>query len=149
MRHWLVAAVSFFLAHAAFALPVTQAKVYTARGVVPLTLEVASNANDRATGLMKRKTLAPFDGMLFAWPQSQDASFWMKNTMIPLDILFVDAQGKVRHVAPMATPYSLEPISSGGPYLTAIEIDGGRAAKAGITAGSRVEFMLPAELRVE
>lgn len=48
---------------------------------------------------MKRKTLAPFDGMLFVWPGPQEASFWMKDTMIPLDILFVDADGVIRHIA--------------------------------------------------
>ena len=145
----LLAAVLVFVAQTAMALPVTQATILTASGHLPLTLEVATTAETRSTGLMKRKTLAPFDGMLFAWPRPQEASFWMKDTMIPLDILFVDANGVIRHVASNTTPYSLEPISSGGLFLTAIEIAGGRAQKENIVAGNRVNFSLPRELQVE
>lgn len=148
MKRWLTLAF-VLISSAASALPVMQAQVISQNRTIPLTLEVASTPATRGEGLMKRKTLAPLDGMAFAWPQPQDASFWMKNTMIPLDILFLDSGGVVRHIAANTTPYSLEPIMAGGLYLTAIEIDGGRAAKEGIAVGQKVRFELPKELRVE
>lgn len=148
MKGWLGFAAAF-MAHAALALPVMSASVSTANKTIPLTLEVASTPETRATGLMKRTTLAPFDGMLFAFPSTQRVSFWMKDTIVPLDILFLDADGVVRHIAANTTPFSLEPISSGGAFLTAIELAAGRAEREGIMVGSRIQFSLPKELYVQ
>jgi len=101
-------------------------------------VEIADNDASRERGLMFRKSLGPDAGMLFDFHSSQYVSFWMKNTLIPLDMVFIDARGTVVNVAANAPPLSEAPIPSDAPVLAVLELRGGRAAELGIQAGDRV-----------
>jgi len=96
-----------------------------------------SNAQ-RERGLMFVKSLAENEGMLFIYPAPQVISMWMKNTYIPLDMLFIRADGKVARVVANTTPHSLDTIESKEPVLAVLELKGGTAAKLGIKAGVTV-----------
>ena len=100
---------------------------------------VAADEARRARGLMHVRELANDEGMLFVYPQEQMIGMWMKNTFIPLDMLFVAADGRVIRVAENTTPHSLATVSSERAALGVIELKGGAAAKLGIRAGARVE----------
>ena len=89
---------------------------------------------------MNRPALAPDRGMLFPYDSPQLASFWMKNTLIPLDLIFIRADGTIARVAENAVPMSLEPIPSLEPVMAVLEIRGGRAAELGIGPGDRVSW---------
>ena len=102
-------------------------------------VEIADNDASRERGLMFRKQLAPNAGMLFDFKSEQNVSFWMKNTLIPLDLLFIDKDGYIINLAAQATPLSEANIPSGGPVLGVLEINGGRAAELGIEPGDRVK----------
>jgi uncharacterized membrane protein (UPF0127 family) len=80
--------------------------------------------------------------MLFDYDPPQEVAFWMKNTYIPLDIIFIDATGRIIRIAENTTPLSLEPIPSGGVARGVLEIKGGQSAKLGIKAGDRVRHAL-------
>ena len=101
-------------------------------------VEIADNDASRERGLMFRKSLAGDAGMLFDFKSEGNVSFWMKNTLIPLDMLFIDKDGYIINLAPNATPMSEDNIPSGGPVLGVLEIRGGRAAELGIEPGDRV-----------
>ncbi len=101
-------------------------------------VEVAQTTDQQARGLMFRESLPPFGGMLFPMSPPRDASFWMKNTVIPLDIIFVRADGSIARIAAQTTPYSLTPVVSGEPVAAVLEIAGGRAAELGIAEGDHV-----------
>ena len=105
-------------------------------GQARFTVELADSADERARGLMFRETMPTSAGMLFLYPVPQTASFWMKNTLIPLDMIFADRTGVVTHVHPMAVPGDLTPVRGGRDVLAVLEINGGLAAKLGITPGS-------------
>jgi uncharacterized protein len=100
---------------------------------------VAEDESRRARGLMYVRGLADDEGMLFIYPQAQHIGMWMKNTLIPLDMLFVAADGRIAHVVANTTPHSLETVESKGPALAVIELKGGAAAKLNIRPGARVE----------
>ncbi len=114
----------------------------------PLKLEIAATPETREYGLMNRKSITPCDGMAFFFPATSLApltfsnqKFWMKNTLIPLDILFLDASGTIVHIT-TAQPLSLKAVGPNGPVATVIEIAGGRAKKEGITIGDKVRYEL-------
>lgn len=122
-----------------------------ARGTVPLTIttpgathrfdvEVARTPDQQARGLMYRTRLGPREGMIFPMNPPRVASFWMKNTVIPLDIIFVRIDGTIARIAARTTPYSLAPVDSGEPVAAVLEIAGGRAAALGVTEGARVTW---------
>jgi hypothetical protein len=95
---------------------------------------------------MFRKSLAEDAGMLFDYDPPQEVSFWMKNTLIPLDIIFIGTDGRIIKIAARTTPLSLDPIPSGGTVRGVFEIRGGGAAKLGIEVGDRVRHSIfPAE----
>ena len=104
------------------------------------TVEVAETGEQQAQGLMFRKELAPDRGMVFPRDPPGDASFWMKNTLIPLDILFVRTDGTIARIAENAVPMSLAPIPSLEPVGAVLEIAGGRSAELGIKAGDKVRW---------
>ena len=104
------------------------------------TVEVAATEQEQATGLMNRSSLAPDRGMIFPFPVPREASFWMKNTLIPLDMIFIRADGTIANVEPNTVPLSLDAVFSAGPVGAVLEIPGGRAAELGIKAGDRVEW---------
>ena len=112
--------------------------VRTAEADLPFEVELATTPAQRSRGLMERGDLAPHAGMLFVFETPREASFWMKNTLIPLDLLFIDATGRIVRIAANATPLSEAPIPSGEPVKGVLEIAGGRAAEAGIAVGDRV-----------
>jgi hypothetical protein len=102
------------------------------------TVEVADTNRKREIGLMCRTQLAPDRGMLFDFKKSQEVYFWMENTLIPLDMVFIGADGRVVSVARNAAPMDRTPIPSHGVILGVLEIAGGRAAALGIAPGDRV-----------
>jgi uncharacterized membrane protein (UPF0127 family) len=102
--------------------------------------EIADTAEERAQGLMFRDKLAANEGMLFLYPVAKPVSFWMKNTPLPLDMLFIDATGQIINVAAMAKPFDTSPISSAAPAIAVFEILGGSAGQLGISAGDKVEW---------
>jgi len=104
------------------------------------TVEVAKTSEEQAMGLMYRNKLAPDRGMIFPFDPPRDASFWMRNTLIPLDMIFVRADGSIANIAANTVPYSEEPMMSEGPVKAVLEIAGGRSAELGIKPGDKVEW---------
>jgi uncharacterized membrane protein (UPF0127 family) len=90
--------------------------------------------------MQNRSTFAPADAMLFTYDDPKLVSFWMKDTPIPLDIIFLDAAGVVSQIEHSAPPQSLEPIESERPIMAALEIPSGTASSRGIEIGSRMVF---------
>ena len=107
------------------------------------TVEVARTAEEQATGLMNRSTLEPDRGMIFPFAQPNVASFWMKNTLIPLDMVFVRADGSIANIEANTVPLSLQPVHSDGPVAAVLELAGGRSAELGIKAGDQVKWSTP------
>jgi uncharacterized membrane protein (UPF0127 family) len=103
-------------------------------------VEVAGTGEQQAQGLMFRKSLAPDRGMVFPRDPPGDASFWMKNTLIPLDIIFIRPDGTIARIAENTVPMSLDPVPSLEPVGAVLEIAGGRSAELGIKAGDRVRW---------
>jgi uncharacterized membrane protein (UPF0127 family) len=101
-------------------------------------VEIARNDTDRAYGLMGRTSMPADHGMLFVFEKPQESAFWMKNTLIPLDIIFIDEKGVIHAIHPMAKPHSREIIKSGGPVRAGLELNGGMAGKLGLKPGDTV-----------
>ena len=121
-------------------LPVAPLNIVTHDGKAHhFRVEVADTDSTREEGLMFRKSLAPNAGMLFDFKTPQDVAFWMKNTLIPLDMLFIDQNGVILNIKDRATPLSETPIPSAGPVLGVLELRGGRAGELGIHAGDKVD----------
>lgn len=123
-------------------IPVEALEIATARGVITFEVEVARTDEQRTIGLMFRKQVPERSGMLFDFKVDQPVYMWMKNTLIPLDMLFIRADGSIARVAAMTTPLSTETISSGEPVRAVLEIAGGAAKKLGIKPGDRVAHPL-------
>ena len=104
------------------------------------TVEVAKTPEEQAMGLMYRTKLAPDRGMIFPFDPPRDASFWMRNTLIPLDMIFVRADGSIANIAANTVPHSEEPVRSDGPVKAVLEIPGGRSAELGIEPGDMVKW---------
>ena len=104
------------------------------------TVEVARTREEQAQGLMFRESLAGDRGMIFPFDPPQNASFWMRNTLIPLDMIFIRTDGTIARIAANTVPHSLEPVSGGEPVAAILEIRGGRSAELGIREGDRVEW---------
>jgi uncharacterized membrane protein (UPF0127 family) len=102
-------------------------------------VEFATSDAERERGLMFRKELPLGHGMLFDFVTEQPVSFWMHNTYIPLDMIFIRSDGSILHIAENATPLSDRLIPSGGPVRAVLEVIGGTARKLGIAPGDRVE----------
>jgi len=103
-------------------------------------VEIVSTPETRAQGLMYRKSLGANAGMLFLYPGEQPVSFWMKNTLIPLDMLFLKADGSIAHIAHNAVPEDETPIDSGAAVKAVLEVKGGTATALGIKEGDRVDY---------
>lgn len=101
-------------------------------------VELARTFEEKAQGLMYRDALAPDAGMLFVHAKESRQSMWMKNTLIPLDMLFIRRDGRIAHIHERAVPGSLETISSRGRVLAVLELRGGTVARLGIRKGDRV-----------
>lgn len=107
-------------------------------GTARFSVEIADDDGSRAKGLMFRESLGAAQGMLFVYPRPGSHSFWMKNTLIPLDMLFVAPDGVVKHVHAMAEPGDLTPIGGGAGVLAVLEIRGGLAGAMGIEPGDEM-----------
>ena len=104
------------------------------------TVEVARTDEQQAQGLMHRESLAPDRGMIFPYPTPREASFWMKNTLIPLDMIFIRADGTIARIEENTVPLSLEPVASLEPVVAVLELAGGRSAELGIKPGDKVTW---------
>lgn len=103
-------------------------------------VEVARSPSEQARGLMFRQALGPRQGMIFPYHPPQPASFWMRNTVIPLDMIFIRADGTIARIEANTVPLSLQPVVSGEPVAAVLEIAGGRSAELGLSAGDRVAW---------
>jgi len=119
-------------------LRVEPLEVVTDRGPVRFMVEIADNSDTREIGMMNRSSVAPDRGMLFEfdWPGPQ--SFWMKNTLIPLDIIFIKPDGRIDRIAEKAKPLSLDSVATSTHVNGVLEIAGGRARPLGIQPGDLV-----------
>ena len=115
-------------------------KLITASGTHAFTIEIAEKDEDKARGLMFRNALADDKGMVFPFTETRMASFWMKNTFIPLDIIFVRADGSIENIAMNTIPYSTDPVESTAPVAAVLELRGGLTAELGIKAGDKVRW---------
>lgn len=106
-------------------------------GEKSFSIEIADSSSERSAGLMFRRTMDDTHGMLFVFEQSRQVGFWMKNTPMPLDLLFIGADGKVKAVLP-GEPFSEAPISPGEPVRFVLEVKRGIAARNGIEDGDRL-----------
>jgi uncharacterized membrane protein (UPF0127 family) len=120
----------------AMALPVDPVSLVavTANGERLFTVEVADEPGERAAGLMFREAMPDDRGMLFVFEETRQLAFWMKNTPMPLDLLFIGPDGKVKAILP-GEPYSEVAISPGEPVRYVLELKAGTAAKQGISNG--------------
>ena len=101
-------------------------------------MEVARTGRQQAQGLMFRRRLAADAGMLFVYRRVAPVSMWMRNTYIPLDMLFIAADGTITHIAQRTTPHSLETISSTGQVKSVLELNAGTTARLKIRIGDKV-----------
>jgi uncharacterized protein len=114
--------------------------IVTAKGPQRFHIELAETPAQMEQGLMFRRELAPDAGMLFDFKQPTMATMWMRNTLIPLDMLFVDANGRIVNIHERAVPRSDAIIAAASPVRAVIELNGGTAARLGIKPGDRVLF---------
>ncbi len=119
-------------------LPTEPLTILTHRGPARLTVEIADTFETREIGLMCRTRIGPRQGMLFDFKEPREVAFWMKNTLIPLDMVFIDPRGRVVSIVRDAKPEDETPIPSNGVILGVLEIGGGRAAALGIEPGDQV-----------
>ena len=138
----LLSVVLSGVAPAAPALPVVTITIETQRGSRAFNVEMASDPQSQKQGLMYRRQLAPDAGMLFDFQETVMLSFWMKNTILPLDILFIRPDGTISSIAPDTVPLSTAPVTSVEPVRAVLEINGGRARELGIRAGDRVRAQI-------
>jgi len=116
------------------------ARIHTAHGDVEVALEVVDTPAARERGLMYRTSLADGHGMLFVFDADADQEFWMKDTLIPLDMLFIAADGRLVGIHANAVPLSTIHISVGKPSRFVLEVPGEYAARHGIATGDRIEL---------
>ena len=109
-------------------------------GVHRFTVEVARTPEEQAQGLMHRQSLAPDRGMIFPYETPRPAAFWMKNTLIPLDMIFIGPDRQIIRIAENTVPLSLDPVPSIEPVSAVLEIAGGRSAELGLKPGDRVDW---------
>ena len=108
-------------------------------GAVKVGVELALTRDEQSRGLMWRESMAEDRGMLFVFGDSRPRSFWMKNTPLPLDIVYID-EGRIVSIAQSTTPYSTRSIPSGAPARYVLEVNGGFCKRHGIAPGARVEL---------
>ncbi|WP_404480484.1 DUF192 domain-containing protein [Novosphingobium sp. BL-52-GroH] len=126
--------------HPESGLRVIPLKVKSANGAHAFRVEVATSAQEQAKGLMFRTQMGADEGMIFVNNPPRRAAFWMRNTVIPLDILFIGTDHRVLNIAANAVPYDETPLPSDGVTAGVLELNGGRAAQLGIKAGDKVSW---------
>lgn len=120
------------------ALQQAEIEAVTASGTHRFSVWIAADDKSREQGLMFVRELSPDRGMLFVFEYPQGVVFWMKDTYLSLDLIFIDPAGAVLNVAPNARPLSLDPIESRGPVIAVLEVLAGTARKIGLTPGNRL-----------
>jgi len=140
---WATLAAVFCLAIAAIAVPAKAAgvetlEIATRTGVHTFQVEMALTDEEKSRGLMFRRELPEGRGMLFDFQRDQDVSFWMKNTYIPLDMIFIRGDGRIHRIAESTEPLSERMVPSGGPVRAVLEVIAGTARKLRIAPGDRV-----------
>ncbi|MDQ0345842.1 DUF192 domain-containing protein [Ancylobacter vacuolatus] len=121
---------------------VEQLTILTKAGPLGVEIEMAVTPAQRSKGLMYRTELAPNSGMLFDFGVDQPISMWMKNTYIPLDMLFIRSDGRIASIATDTVPLSTATISSGVPVKAVLELPAGTVRAKGIAVGDRIEHRL-------
>jgi uncharacterized membrane protein (UPF0127 family) len=134
--------VTLYVTPAARAASVQPLEIATKSGVHVFSVEMATTEEEKQTGLMYRKELPDGKGMLFDFSPEQQISMWMKNTYIPLDMIFIRADGRILRIAENTEPLSTKIISSGGLAKGVLEVIAGTAQKYGIQPGDRVAHPL-------
>ncbi len=122
--------------------PLQPLQIVTPRGRTAFQVEVADSHTERQYGLMCRRTLAANRGMLFDFQRPQLLAFWMRNTLIPLDIIYIGADGRVVSVVANARPLDETPLPSNGVARAVLELAGGRAAQLGLLPGDRISHRI-------
>ena len=112
--------------------------IVTAKGTQTFQIELAVSPAQQSQGLMYRRKMAPDAGMLFVYSRPQPVSFWMKNTFIPLDMIFIATDGRIVNIQQRTVPQSLAPVRSKGEVLAVLELNGGTSSRLGIKAGDTV-----------
>ena len=134
----LVLLLAALLAQRAGAAGLEPLENVTASGTHVLHVEIAKDEASRALGLMNRRYMPPDYGMLFEFDRDAPQSFWMKNTYIPLDMIFISRAGAVTKIVENAEPLSERVIPSGPPCAAVLELNGGTAAAIGLKVGDKV-----------
>jgi hypothetical protein len=138
----LVCGLSMFTEDGVRAASIQPLEIVTKTGVHVFSVEIATTEEEKTTGLMYRKELADGKGMLFDFSPEQEVSMWMKNTYIPLDMIFIRADGRILRIAENTEPLSTKIIPSRGLAKGVLEVIGGTAQKYGIAPGDRVAHPL-------
>jgi uncharacterized membrane protein (UPF0127 family) len=113
--------------------------IHTASGTHRFNVELADTAEKRGVGLMHRPSMPADSGMLFDFKTDAPVAMWMRNTRIPLDMLFITRDGRIANIAERTVPFSETTIPSKGPVRAVLELNGGTAARLKIKAGDRVD----------
>jgi uncharacterized membrane protein (UPF0127 family) len=147
MRHWVQCALVlvFALASALLGSPgglsaveLAPLEIVSKTGVHTFGVEMAVTPEEQAKGLMFRRELPEGQGMLFDFQREQPAVFWMKNTYVPLDMIFIRGDGRILRIAEHTVPLSEDLVRSGAPVRAVLEVIAGTAQKLGIVPGDRV-----------
>jgi uncharacterized membrane protein (UPF0127 family) len=147
IAHWIAFALAAVLALASVAaaqvrpregFPAGVLTIQTSRDSHKFSIEIARTPEQLQYGLMFRNKLATDAGMLFIYDRPQRISMWMKNTLIPLDMIFIGADGRIVDIAERRVPHSIEPVYSSAPALAVLEVNGGTASRLGIKPGDRI-----------
>ena len=120
--------------------PVAPLTIVTKAGAHKFTVEVATTRKQLAQGLMLRRKMAANAGMVFVHKQTAQISMWMKNTLIPLDMLFIDSAGKITKIVARTTPMSQEIIASDGPIRVVLELNSGMTSRLSIKTGDWIKL---------
>ena len=144
VRLWAAIALALMtfsgLAAPARAAGLEPLQIVTASGTHTFQVEIAADDATRERGLMNRRYMAPDRGMLFEFDREAPVSFWMKNTYIPLDMIFISPAGVVTNIVADAEPLSERVIPSGPPCAAVLELNGGEAAAIGVKVGDKVRY---------
>ena len=131
------------LAQAPQVLPTSPLVIHSAKGPLKFTAELAKTEDQKAKGLMFRKSMPADVGMLFDYgADTPNVAFWMQNTFIPLDMLFIKADGHILNIHERAIPHDQSSIFAAGPVRAVLELNGGTVARLGIKPGDRVEHAI-------
>lgn len=129
--------------HSVSGLPVVPLTVESRGKSHNFAVEVASTEAEQAKGLMFRTEMAANEGMIFPRKAPAPAAFWMRNTVIPLDIIFIGPDRRILNIGANARPYDETPVPSTGPVIAILELNGGRAAELGLAPGDKVSWKEP------